>query len=298
MTAIVIARGDMMTALRQTKPDWLKVRLPGGEGYLRLQHLMRSQALHTVCEEARCPNIGECWSAGTATFMILGDTCTRACGFCAVTTGRPAGLDFSEPRRVAEAVALMGLRHAVVTSVDRDDLPDGGAGMFAETVRWIRRLSPGTTIELLTPDFGGNWRALAAVMAADPEILDHNLDTVSRLYRRVRPRGEYRRALELLDRAKRLNDRAYTKSGIMVGLGETRAEISQAMADLVAAGCDILTVGQYLRPSTKHLPLDRFYTPEEFDEIAAEGRSLGLRHVEAGPLVRSSYHAERQVPAK
>jgi len=272
--------------------------MPGGPGYLRLKQLMRDQSLHTVCEEARCPNIGECWSAGTATFMILGDICTRACGFCAVTTGRPLTIDMGEPKRVAEAVARMRLRHAVVTSVDRDDMPDGGAGVFAQTVQWIRRLSPGTTVELLTPDFGGNWVALATVMRAKPEILDHNLDTVPRLYRQVRPRGRYQRALELLRRAKELEAGALTKSGLMAGLGETREEIGQVMHDLRGAGCDILTIGQYLRPSARHLPLVRYYEPAEFEAIADEGRALGFRHVEAGPLVRSSYHAERQVPVR
>ena len=280
------------------KPEWLRVRMPGGPGYLRLKQLMRDQSLHTVCEEARCPNIGECWSAGTATFMILGDICTRACGFCAVTTGRPLAIDMGEPKRVAEAVARMRLRHAVVTSVDRDDMPDGGAGVFAQTVQWIRRLSPGTTVELLTPDFGGNWVALATVMRAKPEILDHNLDTVPRLYRQVRPRGRYQRALELLRRAKELEAGALTKSGLMAGLGETREEIGQVMHDLRGAGCDILTIGQYLRPSARHLPLVRYYEPAEFEAIADEGRALGFRHVEAGPLVRSSYHAERQVPVR
>ncbi len=280
------------------KPEWLRVRMPGGPGYLRLKQLMRDQSLHTVCEEARCPNIGECWSAGTATFMILGDICTRACGFCAVTTGRPLTIDMGEPKRVAEAVARMRLRHAVVTSVDRDDMPDGGAGVFAQTVQWIRRLSPGTTVELLTPDFGGNWVALATVMRAKPEILDHNLDTVPRLYRQVRPRGRYQRALELLRRAKELEAGALTKSGLMAGLGETREEIGQVMHDLRGAGCDILTIGQYLRPSARHLPLVRYYEPAEFEAIADEGRALGFRHVEAGPLVRSSYHAERQVPVR
>jgi lipoic acid synthetase len=282
-------------AVHEPKPEWLTVRLPAGAEYVRLKQIMRSQGLHTVCEEARCPNVAECWNAGTATFMILGDVCTRACGFCAVTSGRPGAVDAGEPARVAQAVAQMGLRHAVVTSVDRDDLADGGASLFADTIRWIRRLSPGTTIEVLIPDFAGNWNALAEVMAARPEILDHNIETVPRLYPRVRPRAHYARSLDLLQRAKALAPASSTKSGIMVGLGEARAEISAVLRDLRAAGCDILTVGQYLRPSARHVPLVRYYRPEEFSSIAAEGRSLGFRYVEAGPLVRSSYHAERHV---
>lgn len=286
---------DQQTA-PQRKPEWLKTRLPGGPNYQRLKRLMRAQSLHTVCEEAHCPNIGECWEAGTGTFMILGDICTRACGFCAVTSGRPKALDFGEPLRVAQAVRQMGLGHAVITSVNRDDAADGGAAIFAETIRWIRRLSPGTTVEVLIPDFVGNWEALATVMAAQPEILNHNTETVPRLYRTVRPKGRYDRSLELLRRVKEIDGSVYSKTGIMVGLGERRDEISDVMRDLRVAGCDILTVGQYLRPSAKHLPLVRYYHPDEFAEIAQEGRSLGFRHVEAGPLVRSSYHAERQIP--
>jgi len=286
----------------QPKPEWLKVRFPGGPEYLRLKGLMREQRLHTVCEEARCPNIGECWEAGTATFMILGDTCTRACAFCAVKSGRPLPLDMGEPLRVAQAVRRMGVRHAVVTSVNRDDEPDGGAAVFAATIRWIRRLSPGASVEVLIPDFEGNWDALAAVMAARPDILNHNTETVPRLYRRVRPKARYERSLELLRRAREMAPDGITKTGVMVGLGETRDELLTVMADLAGVGCDVLTVGQYLRPSQKHAPVERYYRPEEFEELAEEGRRLGLRHVEAGPLVRSSYHAERQVarlgPAK
>jgi lipoic acid synthetase len=280
----------------QPKPEWLKVRLPAGPRFTELRQLMREQALHTVCEEARCPNIGECWNAGTATFMILGDVCTRACGFCAVTSGRPGPLDYGEPPRVGRAVAEMGLKHAVVTSVNRDDIQDGGASIFADTIRWIRRLSPGTTVEVLIPDFVGNWDALTAVLAAHPEILNHNVETVPRLYHTVRPKARYERSLELLRRAKELDARAYTKTGIMVGLGETREEISLVLRDLRAIDCDILTVGQYLRPTAKHLALVRYYHPDEFAEIAEEARELGFRHVESGPLVRSSYHAERQIP--
>jgi len=281
----------------QPKPEWLKVRLPGGPNYLRLKRLMRERRLHTVCEEARCPNIGECWEAGTATFMILGDTCTRACAFCAVKSGRPLAVDAREPMRVAQAVRRMGVGHAVVTSVNRDDEADGGAAIFAATIRWIRRLSPGTSVEVLIPDFMGDWDALATVMAARPEILNHNTETVPRLYPRVRPKARYERSLELLRRARDLAPDGITKTGVMVGLGETRHELLLVMTDIADAGCDVLTVGQYLRPSVKHAPVERYYRPEEFEELAEEGRRLGLRHVEAGPLVRSSYHAERQVSA-
>ena len=280
---------------QERKPPWLKVRFPGGPNYLRLKGIMRKGRLNTVCEEAHCPNVGECWEAGTATFMILGDTCTRACGFCAVKTGRPIGLDRLEPMRVAVAVRELGLRHAVVTSVNRDDEPDGGASIFAATIRWIRKLSPETSVEVLIPDFMGNWDALATVMDAHPEILNHNTETVPRLYRRVRPKARYERSLELLRRAKEMEPTGITKSGLMVGLGETRHELLLVMADLVDAGCDVLTIGQYLRPSRKHLPLVRYYRPDEFAELKEDALSLGFRHVEAGPLVRSSYHAERQV---
>jgi lipoic acid synthetase len=278
------------------KPPWLKVRLPGGPNYMRLKSLMREERLHTVCEEAHCPNIGECWEAGTGTFMILGDTCTRSCGFCAIKSGRPeAAPDKLEPMRVANAVAQMGLTHAVVTSVNRDDQPDGGASIFAWTIRWIRRLSPGTSIEVLIPDFEGNWDALAAVMAAQPEILNHNTESVPRLYPRVRPKARYQRSLELLRRAKELDPGTITKTGLMVGLGETEHELLRVFEDLVANNVEVLTLGQYLRPSARHLPLVRYYTPEEFDSLRDQALALGFRHVEAGPLVRSSYHAERQV---
>ena len=277
------------------KPPWLKVRFPGGENYIRLKNIMREGRLHTVCEEAHCPNIGECWEAGTATFMILGDTCTRACGFCAVKSGRPGALDGLEPMRVANAVREMGLTHAVVTSVNRDDEPDGGAFIFAATIRWIRRLSPGTSVEVLIPDFMGNWDALATVMDARPEILNHNTETVPRLYGRVRPKARYERTLELLRRAKELDPGTITKSGLMVGLGETKHELLMVFEDLVDAGVDVLTLGQYLRPSAKHLPLVRYYRPDEFAALREDALALGFRHVEAGPLVRSSYHAKRQV---
>jgi lipoic acid synthetase len=277
------------------KPPWLKVRFPGGPNYMRLKGLMREGRLHTVCEEAHCPNIGECWEAGTATFMILGDTCTRACGFCAVTTGRPQAIDRLEPMRVANAVRELGLAHAVVTSVNRDDEPDGGSSIFAQTIRWIRRLSPETSVEVLIPDFLGNWDALAAVMAARPEILNHNTETVPRLYRRVRPKARYERSLELLHRAKELDPGTITKTGLMLGLGETEHELLRVFEDLLENGVEVLTLGQYLRPSAKHLPLVRYYAPEEFGHLRDEALALGFQHVEAGPLVRSSYHAERQV---
>lgn len=283
-----------MTVRAGERPPWLKVRFPAGPNYGRLQELMRSKALHTVCEEARCPNIGDCWSRGTATFMILGDTCTRSCGFCAVKTGRPGMLDTGEPLRVALAVQQMRLRHAVITSVNRDELPDGGAGIFAETIRQVRRLSPGTTIEVLIPDFKGDEAALRTVVKAKPEILNHNTETVPRLYRRVRPQAEYARSLELLARAKGMDPEGLTKSGLMVGLGERREELLAVFADLAAQGVDILTVGQYLRPTPAHLPVERYWHPDEFAELREAALAMGFRHVEAGPLVRSSYHAEEQ----
>ena len=279
------------------RPPWLKVRFPAGGGdgnFDRLQALMRSQQLHTVCEEARCPNIGECWSRGTATFMILGATCTRSCGFCAVATGRPGTVDHGEPARVALAIQQMRLRHAVITSVNRDELPDGGAAIFAETIRWTRRLSPGTTIEVLIPDFRGDDAALATVVAAGPEILNHNIETVPRLYRTVRPQAIYQRSLALLSRAKQLDPGTHTKSGLMVGLGETSEELLQVFADLAAHGVEILTIGQYLRPTPEHLPIERYWHPDEFAALKRSALALGFRHVESGPLVRSSYHAEEQ----
>ena len=288
----------MTTDVQPRKPAWLKVRFPGGPNYIRLQTLIRDERLHTVCEEARCPNMGECWEAGTATFMILGDTCTRACSFCSVSTGRPAELDWAEPLRVGRAVAAMNLRHAVITSVNRDDQPDGGAALFAATVRAVRHQSPGTSIEVLIPDFMGNWEALAVMMASRPEILNHNVETVPRLYPRVRHKARYERSLEVLERAKLLNPGTITKTGVMLGLGETRDELHELLADLRMVDVDVLTVGQYLRPTggARNLPVVRYVPPEEFDEIRDEALDLGFRHVESGPLVRSSYHAERQVP--
>ncbi len=283
-----------MTAMTGRKPDWLRVRFPVGGGYERLRDLMREQELHTVCEEARCPNIGDCWNRGTATFMILGDTCTRSCGFCAVTTGRPGELDLGEPKRVAFAIQRMDLRHAVITSVNRDDVPDGGAAIFAETIRWTRRLSPGTTIEVLIPDFMGNRDALGTVLDAAPEILNHNTETVPRLYGRVRPKAKYERSLDLLKRAKAAAPERLTKSGLMAGLGETKDELLAVFEDLRAHDVDILTLGQYLRPDQDHLPIDRYYHPDEFAELGEAARAMGFAHVESGPLVRSSYHAEEQ----
>jgi len=274
-------------------PPWLKVPAPGGAEYARVREVLRDSGLHTVCEEAGCPNIGECFRAGAATFLILGDVCTRSCRFCAVKTGRPAPVNPDEARRVAEAIASLGLRHAVVTAVTRDDLPDGGASVFAEVVRQVRRLSPGTTVELLIPDLKGDWQALAAIMETRPDVLNHNVETVPRLYRRVRPQAVYERSLAVLRQAKKSWSDAITKSGLMVGLGEEREELRAVMADLRAVDCDALTLGQYLRPNPQHLPVARFYPPEEFAEMAKEARSLGFRHVESGPLVRSSYRAAR-----
>ena len=274
------------------------MRVPSGPTWGRLRSLLREKNLHTVCEEARCPNVAECWGQGTATFMILGDICTRACRFCAVTTGRPVGLDLEEPERVADAVELMELRHAVITSVNRDDLADGGAGIFAETIRAVRRRCPETTVEVLIPDFQGDWAALAIVMEEDPEILNHNVETVPRLYKAVRPGARYQRSLDLLRRAKELRPGALTKTGVMLGLGETAAELDALMEDLVRNSVDILTAGQYLQPTPAHLPVERFVPPEEFRAVAERGKARGLRHVEAGPLVRSSYHAANQIPER
>jgi lipoic acid synthetase len=289
-------RGAANTAvpIDRARPDWLKVRLPTGPTYERLRQLMRSKELHTVCEEAHCPNMAECWGAGTATFMILGDTCTRSCGFCAVKTGRPGVVDAEEPARVGEAVAKMALGHAVVTSVNRDELPDGGAAIFAATIREIRRQSPGTTVEVLIPDFLGKPEALDAVLDAKPEVLSHNVETVARLYPRVRPQARYERSLGVLRRIAG-SPEIVCKTGIMVGLGETRDEVVATMRDIAAQGTQVLTIGQYLRPSTMHLPIERYWTPDEFASLRDEGMTMGYRHVESGPLVRSSYHAERHV---
>jgi len=281
--------------MRDRKPAWLKVRSPGGKKYLRLKHLMRSQSLHTVCEEAGCPNIGECWEAGTATFMILGDVCTRACKYCAVAHGKPTELDEDEPRRVAETVAAMELDHVVITSVNRDELPDGGAQIYAKTIRAIRRMVPGCSVEVLIPDFKGDEDALRTVMDARPEILGHNLETVERLHPDVRPGGRYWRSISFLGAAKRMNASILTKTGIILGMGERVAEVREAMRDLREASVDILTIGQYLRPSVAHIPVARWVTPNEFRELRRIGEAeYGFRHVESGPLVRSSYHAKEQ----
>ena len=275
-------------------PAWLKVRAPGGPNYLDLRKRFRDSALHTVCEEAHCPNIGDCWERRTATFMILGDICTRACSYCAVTTGTPLTLDLEEPVRLAETVERMGLRYAVITSVNRDELPDGGAFIFAQCIRQIRRRLPTCKIEVLIPDFQGDRNALATVVNAAPDTLNHNIETVRRVFPRVRAKGDYDQSLELLSRARELSPDCVTKSGMMVGLGETWNEIIETMRDLRSVSCDLLTIGQYLRPSEKHVPLSRWYTPDEFDELRLEGEALGFKHVASGPLVRSSYHADEQ----
>ena len=279
------------------KPDWLKTRAPMGENYHSLKALARSLGLHTVCESAHCPNIGECWNSKTATFMMLGNLCTRRCGFCAVPKGRPDAIDFDEPRRVAEAVASLGLLHAVVTSVNRDDDLLGGARIFAAVIAEIRRQAPVCRVEVLIPDFQGDRQAIRTVVAAGPDVLNHNTETVPRLYRVVRSGARYERSLELLRYSKELRPAGLTKSGVMVGLGEETHELVEVFRDLARAGCDILTIGQYLRPSRDHLPMARLYTPREFAELKAEAHRIGFRHVESGPLVRSSYHAREQAAA-
>lgn len=277
------------------KPSWLKMKMPGGEGYSKLLKLVNEQRLHTVCQSAKCPNMGECWSAGTATLMILGDVCTRSCGFCHIATGRPPVLDLDEPRRVGEAVKTMNLGHVVITSVNRDELPDGGAQVWADTIRQIRLQSPGTSVEVLIPDFEGNWDALQLVLDQKPEILNHNIESVPRLYKTVRPQAKYHRSLKLLQIAKQQG--LTTKTGMMLGLGEEEHEVDSVIDDLVAISCDILTLGQYLQPTAQHLKVERWVHPDEFNAWKARGEAKGLRHVESGPLVRSSYHAEKQVQA-
>jgi lipoic acid synthetase len=282
---------------REPKPEWLKVRAPGSENYLRLRGIMRGLGLNTVCEDAHCPNIGECWHHGTATFMILGDICTRACAYCAVAHGKPAELDLDEPVRVAEAVAQMRLKFAVITSVDRDDLPDGGAGIFASTIREIKRRLPDTRVEVLIPDFKGESEPLETVLAARPDVLNHNTETVPRLYRMARSGGKYARTLELLERARTYAPDIPTKTGLMVGLGEEKDELVAVFRDLHEIGVSILTLGQYLRPSPDHAVMTRYYHPEEFAELKRLALGIGFVHVEAGPLVRSSYHAHEQADA-
>jgi lipoic acid synthetase len=277
------------------RPPWLKVRITSNDNFREVSALVGDLSLHTVCQEARCPNIFECWSDRTATFMLMGDVCTRFCGFCSVGKGKPAALDGEEPRHVAEAVARLGCKHAVITSVNRDDLPDGGAAHFAETIREVRRLNPGTAVEVLIPDFRGNEEALDAVLDAQPDVLAHNTETVPRLYRKVRPDADYAQTLRVLARAagRRGEWPVVTKSGIMLGLGESREEILETLEDLRAADCDFVTMGQYLSPTPRHLPIRRYVTPEEFDELGAAAREMGFRFVESGPLVRSSYHAAK-----
>jgi len=277
------------------RPPWLKVRAPSGEAYEQVRHLMRNKELHTVCEEAMCPNIGECWGNGTATFLMMGDTCTRSCGFCDIKTGRPSPLDWREPMRVAEAVRAMNLQHVVITSVNRDERADGGAPIFAMVIRRVRQVQPGCSIEVLIPDFKANPDALKIVMDAQPEILNHNVETVPRLFRQVQPQDHYEWAMTTLGNAKAMDPLVLTKSGIMLGLGETFDEVVEVMRDLANLKVDILTLGQYLQPSKKHLPIDRYYEPAEFDALKQIGMELGFKWVESGPLVRSSYRAEQQV---
>jgi lipoic acid synthetase len=283
--------------LPERKPGWLKVRAPGGPNYLRLKQLMRELDLHTVCEEAHCPNVGECWEHGTATFMILGDVCTRNCAYCAVAHGRPPKFDPEEPGRVARAVAEMQLQHAVITSVDRDDLPDYGAWAFAETIREIKQKVPSCSVEVLVPDFQGDEDAIRAVLDASPDIYNHNTETVPRLYKKCRPGGRYERVMRIFTTAKQMAPHVPTKSGIILGMGETNEEVLAVLRDLRAVDVDIITLGQYLRPSTSHIKLDRYVTPDEFRMFRAEGMAMGFKHVESGPLVRSSYHAWEQVQA-
>ncbi|WP_275900695.1 lipoyl synthase [Paenibacillus periandrae] len=289
------SRDDTMSTPLERKPDWLKIKLTTGENFKEIKNMMRDKTLHTVCEEAKCPNIHECWANRTATFMILGDICTRACRFCAVNSGLPTELDLQEPERVAEASEQMGLKHVVVTSVARDDLADGGSSIFAATIRAIRKRLPMCGVEVLIPDFLGNEESLRTVLAAKPDILNHNIETVERLSDKVRSKAKYSRTLELLERSKKIAPEIPTKASIMLGLGEEWSEILQTMDDLRAVGCNIMTIGQYLQPSVKHLKVKKYYTPEQFAELKIEGMKRGFSHVESGPLVRSSYHAHEQV---
>ena len=290
----MVSKDSAPIAVRPKLPPWLKVSMPGSPRYLELKQLMRGHQLNTVCEEAHCPNIGECWGRGTATFMILGDICTRRCHYCAVTTGRPQGVDLMEPGRLAETVRKMGLSYCVITSVNRDDLADGGAFIFAACINRIRKEVPECKVEVLIPDFGGSRDALARVMDAGPDVLNHNIESTRRVFPRVRPKGDYRRSLDLLVNAKELDPASVTKSGIIVGMGETVAEVVDTMRDLREVDCDLLTIGQYLRPSARHIAIDRFYHPSEFADLARIGEELGFKHVASGPLVRSSYHADVQ----
>ena len=284
----------MTTNTERRFPHWLKVKMPSGQNYNDLRHKMRESSLHTVCEEARCPNIGECWERKTATFMILGDTCTRACTYCAVNTGTPNGLDLEEPIRLAQTVESMLLNYVVITSVNRDDLPDGGAFIFSQCIKQIKKRLPECKVEVLTPDFEGNFESLATVVNAGPQTFNHNIETVRRIFPRVRAKGNYDLSLKVLRNVKQISGSMVTKSGIMVGLGETMDEITQTMKDLRDSDVDLLTVGQYLRPSEKHAPISKWYTPDEFKNIEVSGLELGFKHVASGPLVRSSYHADEQ----
>jgi lipoic acid synthetase len=295
ITLNVLSSDPTLAGAPARKPSWLKMKMPAGAGFGRLKNLVDSHRLHTVCQSAKCPNMGECWNAGTATLMILGDVCTRSCGFCNIATGRPPTLDLEEPARVGDAVRIMNLGHVVITSVNRDELPDGGAGVWSETIRQIRLQSPGTSVEVLIPDFCGDWDALQKVLDEKPDILNHNIESVPRLYKRVRPQAKYRRSLELLQIARQQG--FITKTGMMLGLGEAEHEIESVIDDLVSIGCEILTLGQYLQPSAKHLPVERWVHPDEFAEWKMRGEARGIRHVESGPMVRSSYHAEKQVRA-
>jgi lipoic acid synthetase len=295
ITLNVLSSDPTQAGAPARKPSWLKMKMPAGAGFGRLKNLVDSHRLHTVCQSAKCPNMGECWNAGTATLMILGDVCTRSCGFCNIATGRPPTLDLEEPARVGDAVRIMNLGHVVITSVNRDELPDGGAGVWSETIRQIRLQSPGTSVEVLIPDFCGDWDALQKVLDEKPDILNHNIESVPRLYKRVRPQAKYRRSLELLQIARQQG--FITKTGMMLGLGEAEHEIESVIDDLVSIGCEILTLGQYLQPSAKHLPVERWVHPDEFAEWKMRGEARGIRHVESGPMVRSSYHAEKQVRA-
>lgn len=279
--------------IRIKKPKWLRVKLPTGENYKKVRSLVDEHKLHTICESGNCPNMGECWGEGTATFMILGNICTRSCGFCAVSTGKPLEADIFEPAKVAQSVKLMGVKHAVITSVDRDDLADGGSEIWVATVKSIRRKSPGTTMETLIPDFGGKWENMQRIIDVAPEVVSHNLETVRRLTKQVRIQAKYDRSLEVLMRLKRGGMK--TKSGIMLGLGETETEVYEAIDDLSSVGCDILTLGQYLQPTPNHLPIAEFVTPQKFDEYREYALTKGFRFVESGPLVRSSYHAEKHL---
>ena len=294
MFELPVIQAPLVQNTRGGRPDWLRVRLPYGETYRSVLDTIEEHGLHTVCQSARCPNMGECWSAGTATFMILGNVCTRSCGFCAIKTGRPEpGLDLDEPRRVAEAARLMKLNHCVITSVNRDERRDGGAPIFSESIRLVREARPGCTVEVLIPDFRGIWDALQVVIDARPDLMNHNVETVPRLYRRVRPQAIYERSLEVLSRSKQQGLR--TKSGIMAGLGETKEEVLTLMDDFAGIGLDVMTIGQYLQPTKMHLPVEEFVHPDVFAWYKAEGERRGIGHVESGPLVRSSYHAERHV---